>query len=655
MGPTSNDNRATNEAGSVDDVTTSPLIARERERERQTSNERGIARARAEADKARRAGETRETRGTRRIRASANGFSRRPARMNVLALTLARASGTWKPGTRTHKAREAYASGVTPNATTRVLDFPDVAPRRFTQSGTMLIAVSRHQQELVGYWFRGFHACLKRDKRGEVVADASAREALGSFRRHFDDAWTTTLSDGNDAIVKDFMLEVCDGAYIVAACATPLDGASVASGGAMREDERDHGRAPAGAGGQRREEAWPASTATGGMQGAPSMARVTFHLVCAKTGAKLDAFTFRDDFMHLPRNGAVSLRDDILAVLSLKYQRIVFLRILPEGRFEELSRIGEYVCAEDERMIFEHDERERAFAESEPDIEARVRERSATFAGARRPMLSGLTQRLVTFLYQEAKKSSSTDALRLLHRNFERYVSLVMLRMRILDATLLLIKFGTPEYALARRGDRVIGPTMYAVYDMNESKFIHTATSMSDSTWHGVDEELNAPPRGNSDWARFAGSQGEALAYCNTCTADVDGDDDEAFNVIATRLFRTQDYPPQFRSTSPYFDKRLFSYDERMITAIDRPQPHVDFGIKFVRCASGARRQVSFKLMVNNSLANSARSKRFVQYVFHPVLPFALSLSSAYMQPTLVNFHIRSAPGDEMHDVAPCL
>ena len=32
-------------------------------------------------------------------------------------------------------------------------------------------------------------------------------------------------------IVKDFMLEVCDGEYIVAASATPLDGASMAAGG----------------------------------------------------------------------------------------------------------------------------------------------------------------------------------------------------------------------------------------------------------------------------------------------------------------------------------------------------------------------------------------------------------------------------------------
>ena len=264
-------------------------------------------------------------------------------------------------------------------------------------------------------------------------------------------------------------------------------------------------------------------------------------------------------------------------------------------------------------------------------------------------MLTGLTQRLVTFLYHEARESSNVDAIRLLHRNFERYVSLVMLRVRILDANLLLIKFGTPEYALARRGDNVIGPTMYAVFDITKGAFTQTAMSMNASN-SVVEEDLNAPPRGETLWARFAGSQGEALAQCNTCTSSIDEEDEDGLNTVAARLFRAQDYPPQFRSLSPYFDKRLFSYDERTITAIDRLQPHVDFGVKFVSQRRGSRRRISFKLMVNDTVANSGRSKRRVQYVFHPVYPFAMSISIAYMQPTLVNFHVRSAPGDEMHE-----
>lgn len=319
-----------------------------------------------------------------------------------------------------------------------------------------------------------------------------------------------------------------------------------------------------------------------------------------------------------------------------------------EGRFEEVSSIGEYITEGDKEAVREQESVERAWVASHEES-TKIIERANALPRSGRSMLTGLTQRLVTFLYHEARESSNVDAIRLLHRNFERYVSLVMLRVRILDANLLLIKFGTPEYALARRGDNVIGPTMYAVFDITKGAFTQTAMSMNASN-SVVEEDLNAPPRGETLWARFAGSQGEALAQCNTCTSSIDEEDEDGLNTVAARLFRAQDYPPQFRSLSPYFDKRLFSYDERTITAIDRLQPHVDFGVKFVSQRRGSRRRISFKLMVNDTVANSGRSKRRVQYVFHPVYPFAMSISIAYMQPTLVNFHVRSAPGDEMHE-----
>ena len=113
----------------------------------------------------------------------------------------------------------------------------------------------------------------------------------------------------------------------------------------MREDEDGApARAAARARGRRGTETQETS---GGISGAPSMQRIVLHLVRTKTGEKLDSFTFRDDFMHLPRNGAVSLRGDTLAVLSMKHQRVIFLRVHEEGRFEEVASIGEHITNED--------------------------------------------------------------------------------------------------------------------------------------------------------------------------------------------------------------------------------------------------------------------------------------------------------------------
>ena len=621
--------RASSSAGDVD------ADARRARASTSTTERAAMAAATTTATRTRTATATRGRRG------------RRARCVGVYEWTRDRAATGAGAGADVAGQRTVYAGGVTPNATTRVRDFPDVAPRRFTSGGELLLCVSRHQQELVGYRFKDLRRCLKRNARGEVVEDAeTSRAATRSFSSYFDEAWTTRLSEGDDMIVKDFMLEVCDGEYIVAASATPLDGASMAAGGAVIEDEEGAGTVAGTRSGRRSAATRETSN---GILGAPSMSRIAFHLVRSKTGEKVDVFTFRDDFMHLPRNGAVSLRGDTLAVLSMKHQRVIFLRIHREGRFEEVQTIGKHI--EDETAISEQESREDAWNATAGDTAEAVRRRAAALATSGRPMLMGLTQRLLTFLYRDArKKTPSADALRLLHRNFEKYASLVMLRVRLIDADLLLVKFGTPEYAFARRGDNVIGPMMYAIYDMRRNAFSQVATSVSDTN-NILDENLNAPPRGVSTWERFAGSQGEALALCNTSTADIDVDDDDGFNSAAARLFRTQDYPPQFRSLSPYFDKKLFSYDERTITAIDRLQPHVDFGIKFINVRRGTRRRVSFKLMVSNSMANNARSKRRVQYVFHPVYPFAMSISIAYMQPTLVNFHVRSAHGDEMYDI----
>jgi de-etiolated-1 len=40
----------------------------------------------------------------------------------------------------------------------------------------------------------------------------------------------------------------------------------------------------------------------------------------------------------------------------------------------------------------------------------------------------------------------------------------------------------------------------------------------------------------------------------------------------------------------------------------------------------------------------SLRQKRTVTHVFHPVYPFAMSISAAFMQPQAVSFHFKGQP-----------
>lgn len=51
-------------------------------------------------------------------------------------------------------------------------------------------------------------------------------------------------------------------------------------------------------------------------------------------------------------------------------------------------------------------------------------------------------------------------------------MSLVMFRVRILDANLFFIKFGMFEYVLVWCGDNVIGLMMYGVFDLSKNVFM---------------------------------------------------------------------------------------------------------------------------------------------------------------------------------------
>jgi hypothetical protein len=141
-------------------------------------------------------------------------------------------------------------------------------------------------------------------------------------------------------------------------------------------------------------------------------------------------------------------------------------------------------------------------------------------------------------------------------------------------------------------------------------------------------------------------------------------------------------------SPSPYFDTRLFRYDARAAAPDERPRPAPDVSLRFSAAVRRVRRvEARVKARerkgkgVSKSVSESAegtragesespaageapprpargarfafppsravaagahaRVKRTITHVFHPVYPFAMSVSQAFMQPQVVSFHLR--------------
>lgn len=73
-------------------------------------------------------------------------------------------------------------------------------------------------------------------------------------------------------------------------------------------------------------DAHPAA-ARGALPGVPAMEVITLHLVRLADGAVVDRRVFCNDFIHLGHNAGVFLYDDLLAVLSVRFQCVHILQV----------------------------------------------------------------------------------------------------------------------------------------------------------------------------------------------------------------------------------------------------------------------------------------------------------------------------------------
>ena len=146
-------------------------------------------------------------------------------------------------------------------------------------------------------------------------------------------------------------------------------------------------------------------------------------------------------------------------------------------------------------------------------------------------------------------------------------------------------------------------------------------------------------------------------------------------------------HPQGYWNPSPYYDQRLFQFDARAASPDEHPRPAQEHSLKFSAARERARkvrerldrldeakaddgltnaaaaaasddpygigkRRRSLKTMrfklapaaaaaAQNSTGLTHRQKRMMTHVFHPVYPFVISVSAAFMRPQVVSFQLR--------------
>ncbi|XP_049397557.1 light-mediated development protein DET1-like [Solanum stenotomum] len=108
-------------------------------------------------------------------------------------------------------------------------------------------------------------------------------------------------------------------------------------------------------------------------------------------GAILDERVFHNDYVNLAHSIGAFLYDDLLAIVSLRYQRIHILQIRDSGDLVDVRAIGEF-CREDDELFLNSNSQVlvnhvgNGFHHSLPESET--------------SFLSGIKQRLLSFIFR---------------------------------------------------------------------------------------------------------------------------------------------------------------------------------------------------------------------------------------------------------------
>lgn len=268
--------------------------------------------------------------------------------------------------------------------------------------------------------------------------------------------------------------------------------------------------------------------------------------------------------------------------------------------------------------------------------------------------LGGIKQRLLAHFFRRAYESGGGEpaARALLVKrflyHFQHYLDLVMWKVQFLDRHHLLIKLGSVEGCVLRNSDSSHQNAFFAVYDTESTSILAFYQNSNEeflSTFEHFADHFRCAPRWPvgaaymSSPANCVHAREQLRKHKQACIASKGG---SLFQAVK-RTLAGLPFNCQSQSASPYFDQSLFHFDEKLISATDRHKPCIEHPIKFI----SRRRPNSLRFKINPGLeAGSAdgRVKRVASYIFHPFLPFAISIQQSFMQPTVINLHFRHLP-----------
>ncbi|KAL6884517.1 hypothetical protein ACP4OV_010453 [Aristida adscensionis] len=413
-----------------------------------------------------------------------------------------------RPGATVNTVRQLYENLV-PSHTIYDIDCPDYSFRKFTDDGKYLVAFSRNHQDLIVYrpiWLT--YSC-----NGECDSYDLPPKAK-KFDSFFKQLYSIPLASSNEYICKDFFLYMECHKFGLFATST-----------AQSND---------------------ANATEGAIQGVPSIEKITFYLVRLEDGVILDEKAFCNDFINLAHSIGAYLYEDLLCIVSLRYQTIHILQIRDSGNLVEVRRIGSFCREDDELFLHSHAQTDRGGS-----------------------FLPGIKQRLLSYIFRKTWNEVPDQTLRVQHLkkkfyfHFQDYVDLIIWK---------LILFARGAYNMiveqvSRSTDQNLA--FFAVYNMETTDIVSLYQNSSEelySLFEHFYDHFHANPQ--KSWhGNFISSHSNDVHALDQLRA-IQNKANSSSQLLVTakfvkKMMASLPYTCQSQSPSPYFDLSLFRYDDK--------------------------------------------------------------------------------------------
>jgi hypothetical protein len=319
-----------------------------------------------------------------------------------------------------------------------------------------------------------------------------------------------------------------------------------------------------------------------------------------------------------------------LAITSVQHQCIYIHHITESGKLVKEVELGYYAFQDDSLFLAMYTDGE---CPAPPQVEERIPAGSYQYVISNdhvpntnrtvqlvlsppevpipedQGFLGGLKQRIMSFLLKKAKERGTPQALHHFHLMFSYFTNLVMWKAQFLDSDNLIIKYGTIQNVVGKM--ECNSQTYFVFYCISKAHVFGVYDSSSQDMldmFFDYDFFRNCsfpedPYMGISIPSNSSHAKELVQRQIYTIQQSRNGGKLQAIRRIVSLL----PLNPQSYSESPYFDRELFSYDEKVIGPNERHRPVLDFPCKFFDRKTGALR---FKLDTNIAPLLPARGQK---------------------------------------------